>query len=62
MKKAEYVIINYDEEYFVEISKQNKIVFTKNINEATKLGYSDAEELIPLIEHYTGSVAIAEQV
>ena len=64
MKKAKYVIIliSSGDSYFVEISKTNKITSTRDIGEATKMDYSDAEELIPLIELYSGHVAIAEPI
>lgn len=60
--KAQYVIIDSKDRYFKEISKLNNIIYADNIEDATKMDYSDVEELIPLIEHYSGCVAIAEPV
>lgn len=60
MAKARYIIINSEDNYFVEINAINKIVFTKDKKEATTMDYSDTEELIPLIEQYSGHVAMAE--
>lgn len=62
LRKAQYVIIDSKDRYFKEISKLNKIVYADSIEEATKMDFSDTEELIPLIEHYTGCVAVAEPI
>lgn len=62
MKKAQYVIVDSHERFFKEITKQNKILFTKDREQATQMDYSDAEELIPLIELYSGCVAVVETV
>jgi hypothetical protein len=61
-RKAQYVIVDSKGRYFKEISKLNKIVYADNMEEATKMDFSDTEELLPLIEHYTGCVAVAEPV
>ena len=57
----EYIIVNSNVEYFVEINKVNKMVFTNNKEEATKVSYADAEELISLIE-FNGYVVEAERL
>lgn len=62
MKKAKYRIVDSQERYFVKISEQNKIIFTKNADEAAKMDYSETEDIIPLIEQYSGHVATAEPV
>lgn len=62
MEKAKYIIINSEDNYFVKINEMNKIVFTKNEQEATQVTYDESQELIPLIELYSGHVAQAEPV
>ena len=61
MEKSKYILINSDNEYFVEISKVNKVMFTKDLAEATQVPHSDTQELIPIIEMYTGKTVISEQ-
>lgn len=62
MKKAKYIIVNSKDEYFVEINKLNEIVFTKDKDKATQVEFSDTEDLIPLIELYSGKTSIIEEV
>lgn len=62
LRKAQYIIVDSKGRYFKEISKQNKIVYADSVEEATKMDFSDTEELLPLIEHYTGCVAVAESI
>ena len=62
MKKAKYVLVNSKDEYFVEINKLNKGVFTKDKKEARKMFYSDTEDLIPYLEKQNGVTIMAEQI
>lgn len=62
MNKCKYVIVDSNGRYYLEISKKAYIVFTYDIDEATKMEYAEAEELIPIIEQLTGFVAVAEPI
>lgn len=61
MKKAKYVIMNSDNEYFVKINKLNKAVFTNDKNKALEVEFSETENLIPIIELYNKTTVVAEQ-
>lgn len=58
--KAQYIIINSEDKYFVKILENNSILFTDKKDEATKMDWNDSQELIPIIESKTGHICMAE--
>ncbi|MDF2880198.1 MAG: adenylate cyclase [Clostridiaceae bacterium] len=62
MKKAQYIIINSNNDYFLRIAENNSIVFAKDKELATVVSFEDSEALIPLIKLYSGQIASAEQI
>lgn len=55
-----YIVKNNKEEYFVRILENNEVFFTKNKEDATKMGLEDLKELMPYIECQTGTKCISE--
>ena len=61
MSNKKYVLINPQRQYFKEISKQNKIIFTNDINNSAKIDYSEIEDLSSLIESYSKCIVVSEE-
>lgn len=62
MNKAQYIIINSDEEYFVEILPNNKINFSEDINSARKVNYEEGQELVGYLEFKIGKACMLESI
>lgn len=59
--EKKYILINPQKQYFKEISKQNKIIFTDSINESVKIDYNEIKDLTSLIELYSKNIVVSKQ-